>query len=57
MPTNFFKGTFTNSAGKTVTKEVSSTTKSATQLRNETIQKQKENGFSYKSGSTGQKNR
>ena len=53
MSFNFFRGTFEDKNGKRVTKEVKSETKSASQLRKETIDKYKDKGYKYKSGGLG----
>lgn len=53
MTTNYFKGTFQDKNGKKVTKEFTSSTKSSTQLRKEALDKYKEKGYKYNSGSMG----
>ena len=53
MSFNFFRGTFEDKNRKKVTKEVKSETKSASQLRKETIDKYKDKGYKYKSGGLG----
>lgn len=50
---NNFKGKFTNAAGKTVVKTVSSSSKSSTQLARETKEAMKNKGYKYSSGSLG----
>ena len=51
--TNFFKGTFQDKNGKKVTKEFTSNTKSSSELRKEALDKYKEKGYKYTSGSMG----
>lgn len=56
MGTNYFKGVFAKSNGEKVEKIATSTSKSCTELRRETIDKWESHGYAYRSGSMGTKN-
>lgn len=55
MAISYFRGKFTDKNGKTVTKEVTSTTKSSTQLGRELKSAMSNKGYKYSQGSYGNK--
>lgn len=53
MAVSYFKATFQDKNGKKITKEFTSTTKTASQLRTDTIAQYKQRGYKYVSGGMG----